>query len=254
MTVDRELELVSAAIDGDLGTGDQAKLNALLENSMEARKFKSDLEQLDSLMSNIPDLEPPKALYSSITARTQATGRNASIMEWLRALQPSAGLRYALAAAVGALVVAVLFDGQTMLLDETDITDLVGTMAPVNASAGANIVDSFSIRGDGLESLVQLQRREEFMLLVVRVDAVAPIDILVDFAGAGLVPDAVSQINSEFESIVIGGQALQMRALGRQRMSILLRRVDDTAFAGEASRLFIPYIFPCSSHFANNSF
>ena len=47
MTVDRELELVSAAIDGDLGTGDQAKLNALLENSMEARKFKSDLEQLD---------------------------------------------------------------------------------------------------------------------------------------------------------------------------------------------------------------
>ncbi|MCH7820398.1 MAG: hypothetical protein IIA07_00155 [Proteobacteria bacterium] len=238
MTDDRKLELVSAAVDRELGAGDQAELDALLESSAEARAFKSELEELDSLLSGIPDLEPPEFLHASIMARTKVARRKVSIFDFLTALRPGAGLRYALAAAAGALVVAIFLQDQAMLWDDTHITDLVGTMAPGTASADVDIIDSFSFRTDGLESLVQLQRNQGFMVLVVRIDAIAPIDISVDLTGTGLEPDAVAQINSDFESIAFAGQAINMRAIGKQRMSILLRRVDDTEFAGEATITF----------------
>ncbi|MCH8866353.1 MAG: hypothetical protein IID58_05815 [Proteobacteria bacterium] len=235
MTDDRELELISAAVDGELAAGDQAKLDALLESSAEALAFKSELEQLDSLMRGIPDLEPPAFLHASIMARTKVARPNPSFLEFLSALRPGAGLRYALAAAAGALVVVIMFQNRTMLSDGSYISDLVGTMAPGNASTEADIIDSFSFRQDGLESLVQLQRSQGFMILVVRVDATTPVDISVDLTGAGLEPDALEQINSDFESIAIAGQTLHLRAVGEQRMTILLRRVDDAAFAGEAT-------------------
>lgn len=238
MTDDRELELISAAVDGELAAGDQADLDALLESSAEARAFKSELEQLDSLMSGIPDLEPPEFLHDSIMARTKVARRKASFFDFLAALRPGAGLRYALAAAAGALVVVIMFQNRTMLSDDSYITDLVGTMAPGNAAAEAEIVDSFSFHQDGLESLVLLQRSQGFMILVVRVNATTLVDISVDLTGAGLEPDAIAQINSDFESIAIAGQAINMRAIGKQRMSILLRRVDDMESAGKATITF----------------
>jgi hypothetical protein len=235
MTDDRELELVSAALDGELSNSDQSELDTLLEKSTDARQLKSDLDQLDSLLSSVPDLEPPASLHASLMSQTKAAQRGNSVIRWLLRILPGDGLRYAVAAAAGALVVAVFFNDQTIFLDETDISDLVGTMAPVNLSADAILVDSFLVRGDGLEGVVQLQISEGVMVLVVRVDAVKPVDVSVDLTGAGLEPDAVAQIDSEFESITITGQALRMRAVGQQKMSILLRRVNNTAFAGEAT-------------------
>ena len=237
MTDNRELELVSAAVDGELDAKDQAELDALLESSAEAREFKSELEQLDSLMSSIPDVELPESLHASIMATTKTVRRNASILQFLQSLRPGAGLRYALAASMGALVAAVIFQNQAILLDDMTITDLVGTMAPGTAF-DENILGSFSFNEDGIESLVQLEYSHGFLVLVIQVDAKTPVDISVDLTGAGLEPSALAQVNSDFESIAIAGQTINMRAVGSQRMSVLLRRVDDTEFAGEATITF----------------
>ncbi len=232
-----ELELISAAIDGELDVDEQVELDLLLESSEEAREFKAELEQLDSLLKDVPDLAPPESLHAHImaNARPQRVQSKRSTLDRLRPLIPGAGLRYAMAVAAGALLAVVFINTQPMLPDTSDFADLVGTMAPDIASADANIIDSFAVREEGLESLVQLRLSGSVLFLDILVDTAERLDISVDLGGAGLWPDALAQIDGHFESIAIAGQALQIEALGKQRMTILLRRVDDAAFAGEAT-------------------
>ena len=236
MTDQRELELISAAIDGELDIDERAELDLLLESSEEACELKAELEQLDSLLKDVPDLEPPESLHAHIMthAKPQGLQSKPSILDWLRPLIPGAGLRYALAAAAGALLAAVFINSQSMLPGTTDFADLVGTMAPDTASADANIIDSFAVREEGLESLVQLRLSGSVLFLDIHVDTAERLNISIDLGGAGLWPDALAQIDGHFESIAIAGQALQIEALGMQGLTILLRRVDDAAFGGEA--------------------
>ena len=50
MTDQRELELISAAVDGELGIDERVEVDLLLESSEEAREFTAELEQLVSLL------------------------------------------------------------------------------------------------------------------------------------------------------------------------------------------------------------
>ena len=236
MTDQRELELISAAVDGELGIDERVEVDLLLESSEEAREFKAELEQLVSLLKGVPDLAPPESLHGHIMAddNVQRLQSKLSTLDRLRPLIPGAGLRYAMAAAAGALLAMVFINTQPMLPGTTDFADLVGTMAPDTASADANIIDSFAVREEGLESLVQLRLSGSVLILDIHVDTAERLDISVDLGGAGLWPDALAQIDGHFESIAIAGQALQIQALGMQRLTILLRRVDDAAFAGDA--------------------
>ena len=233
----REMELISAAIDGALDLDEQAEVDLLLETSKEARELKAELEELDSVLNDVPDLEPPESLHANVLAHVKlkpAPGED-SILDWLRTAVPGVGLRYALAVATGALVVAVFFGNQSMITESIDLADLVGTMAPDVASANEEIIDSFAISEAGLTGLIQLRRRESAFLLDIHSESEVPVDISVDVGGAGLWPDALAQIEGRTESIAIAGQALQFEVLGTQRMTILLRRVDGAALAGEAN-------------------
>jgi hypothetical protein len=60
------------------------------------------------------------------------------------------------------------------------------------------------------------------------------LDIAADFGGAGLSPDLVAQVDGRAKSIAIAGQAMQVKTSGKQRLTILLRRVNDAKTAGEA--------------------
>ena len=237
MTNQRDMELISAAIDGELDFDERVELDLLLETSEEACELKAELEQLDSLLKDVPDLEPPVSLYADIMARVKlkpAPGED-SIVDWLRLLVPGAGLRYALAAATGAMLVAVFIGSQSMLTETIDFADLVGTMAPDIPSADAEIIDSYEVRVNGFESLVQLRRSGSALLLDIHAATDVPVNISVDVSGAGLWPDALAQIEGRSESIAIAGQAVHIEVLGTQRLTILLRRVDDAALAGEAN-------------------
>lgn len=236
MNDDRALELLSAAADGELGADDRAELDQLLLSSTEARESKAELEALDSLLKGLPELEPPAYLHAQIMARANPTTppQRPAKFAWLGALVPGAGLRYALAAATGALVAAIFITTGSMLSDPDDVTDLVGTMAPNAASANTDVIDSFAFRDAGFESDVQLERSNGSLFLNVQMSTAAPLEISVDMAGAGLKADAIAQIESDFDLISLVDQALSLRAVGEQRLTILLRRVDDTASAEEA--------------------
>lgn len=231
-----KLELISAAIDGELDADDRVELDLLLESSEEARELKSELESLDSLLKDVPELKPSDLLHSQIMARVKPVKpqRTSSALNWVLPLIPGYGLRYAIAAAAGALVVAIFISSQSMQPDMIDLKDLVGTMAPDKASGDAHIVDSFALREEGLVTLVQLRLNGTDLLLDIDADTTQRLDISVDLSGTGLWPDALAQIDGRSESISIIGQVLQIETLGEQRLTILLGRVDDAAFTGEA--------------------
>jgi len=246
MTDDRAMQLVSAAVDGKLDADEQAELEQLLESSTVASEFKQDMEQLDSLLAGLPELDPPEPLHERIMARapSDAAQSKASILSLLR-LPPfgsgmryalaGTGMRYALAATSGAIIAAIFMSSQSLMPATTDISELVGTMAPNAASADANTLDSFAFHQDGLVSLVRLERSTNNYLLDIQVEAAKPLDITVDMTGAGVHTDAMAQIDSEFDLIAISNQTLKLRALGQQRLTILLRRVDDEVIHEDAS-------------------
>ena len=76
MTESRVLELISAAADGELDHDDQAALDRLLESTPEAREFESELQKMDKLFRELPDLEPPTSLHATIMAQARKIPRD----------------------------------------------------------------------------------------------------------------------------------------------------------------------------------
>ncbi len=236
MTDERTLELVSAAADGELNASEQAELERLLETSSEARKFQVELAEMDSLLGEIPAIEPPDSLHTQIVNRISLPQKktDTSFLSWLRPPQFMPVLRYGLAAAAGLLLATSFYESQSLFSANNDFDDLVGTMAPNRVVAEADILDTFDFRSDGLESLVQLQRRNKDIYLDIQIDADTALNIAVDMSSTGVRPGALAQLDHSLESIVVEDQALHLRATGQRRLTVLLRRVDDAPIVGEA--------------------
>lgn len=215
MTDERNLELVSAGVDGELNGDEQIELDLLLESSAEARELQSELEDLDSLLKSVPDIEPPSSLNSQIMAQVeqQPAKSKPSALSWWHDLIPGAGLRYALATGAGALIALIIIGGVPTVPSTIDYSDLVGTMSPSTDVGSTDILDSFTFRQEGLESLIQLRLSGGIAFLDIQADAAQPLDISIDPGDAG--------------------QALQVQALGQQRLTILLHRDVAAVQPGE---------------------
>lgn len=236
MTEQRELELVSAGIDGELNGDERIALHSLLESSAEARELKSELEQLDSLLNDIPDLEPPPSLHASIMSQAKpraATGPTSS-MDWVRELIPGAGLRYVLATGAGAIVALLLVSVQRLDPGPMDYSELVGTMSGEPTRNGADILDVYDFSSDDIAGRMQLRQVGDVVFLDISAETEQPLNIAMDFGGADLWPDLVAQVDGHSESIAIAGQAMQVQTSGRQQLTILLRRADGASSAVEA--------------------
>ena len=236
MTDERTLEMISAAADGELNASERAELEQLLENSAEAREFQAELAEMDSILGEVPAIEPPDSLHTQIVNCISLPRKKAdpSFLGWLRPPQFMPVLRYGLAAAAGLLLATSFYESQSLFPSNNDFDDLVGTMAPSRVVAEADILDTFDFRSDDLEALVQLQRRDNDIYLDIQIDANAALNIAVDMSSTGVRPGALAQLDHSLESIVVEDQALKLRATGQRRLIVLLRRADNALIAGEA--------------------
>ena len=158
--------------------------------------------------------------------------RSSSVADWIRDLVPGSGLRYVLATGAGAIIALIIIGNQPLNPGPFDYSELVGTMSPAAAENGADILDSYDFSSGTIAGQMQLRRIGEIMFLDI--NTTQPVDIAADFSSAGLWPDLVAQVDGRSESIAIAGQAIQIKTSGKQQLTILLRRVDDAAIAGEA--------------------
>ena len=236
MTDERQLELISAGLDGVLDDDEREQLDKLLQESDEARELNAEFEQLDSLLSDMPEVEPPASLRAQIMAQAapRPEKKKFSMADFLQGLLPGAGIKYVLATGAGALMALVFLGGQPMEPGTIDYSELVGTMAPDAAVGNPDLLDSYSFGGDGFEGLIQLRLSGGMAFIDVSTDTDESLNIAADFSAAGLWPEAVAHISGRPESVAIAGQAVQVQTNGEQQLTILLRRADGTEPAEQA--------------------
>jgi hypothetical protein len=237
MTIEqRHLDLINAAIDGELGEQDTAELERLLADSAEARALKADLERTDAVLRSVPKLEPPHALQDTLVAGLPqgAARQGSSLRYWLHEMRPGAGLRYALAASAGALVAAVVFNGSDKINGAADPNALVGTMVSGSTRNDGEMIADYAFRSDASASQLQLQRYEDALLLEIRIESQSPLDVSIGLADTGLAPGAVAQHDGIDGAVAISHDNIRLRATGEQQISILLRREGNAVPAGQA--------------------
>ncbi len=235
MNDERTFELLSAAADDDLSTEEKEELDELLSGSAEARRLKAEFEQMERILLDTPELAPPPDLREQILRRVPQQPEAAfSLADWLGELRFGAVLRYGFSAAFGALLAVAIYESQPQFGSASDITELVGTMAPDGGSANRRILDSFSFRDKGISSFARLEQRDRALLVDVRIDTTRLVDIKFDFSAAGFEFEALAQTLSNLESIVYTNKILKVKGRGQRRFAVLLRSPDDDVLVDEA--------------------
>ncbi|MDH3747966.1 MAG: hypothetical protein OER97_07135 [Gammaproteobacteria bacterium] len=236
MSVERAFELLSAAADGDLTSAERAELDKLLSESAEIRKLQGEFNDMDDLLNRLPDLNPPAGLHDQIMQQASLPRPKAedawSISDWFHSITLRSILGHAAATAFGALLVIVAYESRPNFGPSPDLDDLVGTMAP---SAGVTaMLDRFSVDETGVSSIARLEQRGDSVVLDIRIDTKQLVEVSVDLAASGFEIEALAQTQSNFESIQLADHVLKIKGRGQRRFAVLLRKRDDTDFAGEA--------------------
>lgn len=235
MNDERTFELLSAAADDDLSTEEKAELDELMGHSAEARRLKAEFEEMEHVLREAPELEPPPDLREQILRRVPQQPRTAfSLADRLGELRFGAVLRYGFSAAFGALLAVAIYESQPQFGSASDITELVGTMAPDTDSNKRRVLDSFSFRDKGISSFARLEQRDRALLVDVRIDTTRVVDIKFDFSAAGYEFEALAQTLSNLESIQFSNKVLKVKGRGQRRFAVLLRSPDDDVLADEA--------------------
>jgi len=236
MIDERIKELVQAGVDGELGSQEQAELDAVLAESAEARQLREELLGLNSLLDDVAPPDWPEGLHRRIVERIELPRAKAGLPAVLSRLGLVPGfVRYGLAAAAGLVLTVGIYESQRDSLVEHDIGSMVGTIMRNDRAAVEETLDALIFDLDQVSSAVRLQRRDGALVLDVLLDAKDPVDITVDFTSDGLQFDAIVQTRNELQSIEFADQSIRIKGHGQHHFAVLLHRDSDRAVDSEAS-------------------
>lgn len=226
------IALIHASVDGELDDSQEAELEQILNSSEEARVYQAELLKFCGLLEDQQALELPVGLHRKIVDSISLPSKS-SISRGLGALPGF--VRYGMAVAAGLLLAVGVMDSQTVNLDSRDLDNMVGTIMQNDSKSRAVTLGSFSFDLDEVASSVNLQQRDQTLVLDVIINSVHPVDIKVNYNGDGLVFDAIAQIQSNLDSIGVNGQYIQISGKGKQHFAVLLHRKSDPVEQTEAS-------------------
>jgi hypothetical protein len=222
-------ELLSAAEDEALTDAEGQELGAALAESAEARQFAEQARLLGDFLSNARSLEPPPGLAGEVLARLRPVDQDQpkSVNSWRQWLFAPAMVGYACAAAVGALLVAVVYEMRPELVAVPDSTYLVGALSPKALIDDAVPIDALALDVDGVSVRARTDRRGDTVILELLVDAARPVLVEATLVGHGLTFEGSAQAPDGAQSIWVDSQHLQVDGLGKQRIVALLQREAD---------------------------
>lgn len=225
MIDERTIELIHAGIDGELDAAGAAELEQCLADSGEARQYHAQMRDLGAFMSRVPVVEPPEGLHASIVSSIGLPRPRAA---W-RFGQFPGFLRYGLATAAGLLLAIGLYEYRPGMGGSADLSSMVGTIMPGRNPADGVRLDGFDFSLEGLASEVSLLRRDQQLVLDVRMQSPGPVSVAVAFDGEALQFEALAQSESELQSIEIDEGAIRVEASGAQHFAVLLHVQDAAA-------------------------
>lgn len=170
----RQLLLLQKSLDNDLSSWERKRLTRLLDNNAEARELLHHLRTAADAVKNLPTVEPPPGLRSSILEGASATGHrlietHPGFLEILRQLvdSPRPGIRMAfVAGALGGVMLAIVAYG--VVLDGKTPPELaVGTIARPDASLQWNIRDSVTLDSDKIQGYARLFTKSDEVMVSI---------------------------------------------------------------------------------------
>ncbi|MEP6388749.1 MAG: hypothetical protein ABJ056_02400 [Halioglobus sp.] len=144
MITDQDRILLQAAADGELPPQELADLRARLGDSLEARAFEKSVSEFNTLLSSVPEVEPPPGLASRILEQIPETVSPSATTLIAPGINPYKSRRawhgYAMAAS---LLVAVVIGANVLLpggADEAMREQMKGTViAPLNILSSSEL-------------------------------------------------------------------------------------------------------------------
>ena len=183
MLSEREIYLINADIDGELGAGEKDELDAILESSLEARAMRSELQRLANLLDAVPAAQPPPKLAGRILDTLAPEPKRARFLMDL--LTPFRPVPVGLAFAAGLLLSISMYHGEDSAVRITDTENLTGTMLARPGEPGTPL-DSFVLREPGLSGVVALRSGQDEWVLEIDLESTGPTEITIALESAGL--------------------------------------------------------------------
>lgn len=184
-------DLVHRELDDDLSPAEQARLQALLQESPERRDFRQRLRRLDETLQQVPDEAPPgdlrqhvmQAVAFKASSRPRRGGRDVTARRKL------SRLLYPLAAALAGLSLVTLWWWTTGYRDPGLQAGAVsGAMVPVESTAPWLAADE--ARMEGLQAQARLFPQGNQLRLEITVDSQEAVQVVVSCQPLACLTDA----------------------------------------------------------------
>ena len=224
------LDLLNASMDGEISAAEQAELDLLLANSESVRNLDKQLKTIAKLLDELPVLEPPQHLKSSIErqVRLPADGgkrkQPGALGQWL----DSQWLRTGLALAAGVVLTFSVYEMGSRPISNRDTENLSGTMVKKGlTSQQGTLLDRVHLDTAQFSGLVELRNMDDVFTLDVQLNSEDPVDVVVDIAGRGLVFDGATHAQDSNDFVSVRDGAIHLASSGENRFTVKLRRTSD---------------------------
>ena len=217
----RTVELIQASVDKEISAADRHELEAILENSDDARRYHAEMSELCDVLGATEKLDPPPHLHHLImdaVKPAQSASRQTNTRSGFLA---SPAFRLATAFAAGVVLTWSFVSSDRLSRNAfEDVTGLVGTIADSGIAAPATA--GVSISHTNIAGTVTM--RKEGRLLVVDFDLVSngPIDVVAGFAKTDVWFNGFAQLESSGTSVSAEPGRVTIRMDGKRRYALYL--------------------------------
>lgn len=227
-------ELIHAAIDGELGEEDLARVRELMAQSNEARQYHDELSRLSEFLDRIPEVDPPESLQRRIV--DGLPDAHSTVTPPRPARSGLGGfLRYGFAAAAGLVLAVAIYEGRNEWREPLDVSQMAGTIMKGSAEAPSELVDHLSLDEPGLSVEARLGRMDSVYLLEVASNQAGGFQFEIDLTASGLQVDALLAPPEVLEYSATGGRVeVRGETSGQQQVMLLLRNSGGKVPSGAA--------------------
>jgi len=240
MIPERTQWLLHADIDGELGPGETAELDALVATSPELAAEREALRGLDRFLHDVPDLDPPADLAQRIVGEVRLPRRRSSrwpLSHWLRAPMAIPAATFA----AGFLVAVGAFWSLPQDPAHHDANGMVGSIVQDLSPAGVVPRDRLRLDEAGLRGEVTLGDAAGGMRIVeFRLNSTDPVEISLDLDGSGLAFGSFAQLEAGVDLVASAGNQVLLRSQGQQYFAVFLRPVKS----GDREQLHVGVALP----------
>jgi len=223
-------DLINASIDGEISAAEQRELDFQLDSSESVRHLDEQLRTTAKLLDELPVIEPPPYLQSSIERQVRlpadgAKRRNPRVPgQWLG----SQWLRTGLALAAGVVLTVGVYEMGSRPIPTGDVENLSGTMVKKAATdQQGKLLDSILLDTEQFSGLVELRNQDDVFTLDVHLNSVDPVEVVMDIDGRGLNFDGATHTQDPEDAISVRDGAIHLASSGGNHFTVKLKGTSD---------------------------